>query len=358
MRQSDAVTFLWKRWKKRKFEAAYLRLAKELAQLLDAGVDIDEAVHYLSGRRKSNEEQLLLTTAGGAVNRGELIAAAWAPMLSNLAITVLETGERAGRLPQVMKVWVTERSSEREWVEKLVKVSSYPLFLMAGNAAVQMILAWFVIPDFRMMYSAVHVQLSPASGLLMDLVQVLPLLETLTLLLVVVVIAALLGIRKSVPVWWERIRRSVPGKRVVWAQRTQRFCTLLGVLLDSGLPVLDALTQLYRCNGPKWLSEQCKEVHLSLLAGETLSSAFATDLDPVLSASLRIADKTGDLAGAINHTAVYLRQQVLETMGAVIRWIEPSLIVILGVIVATTMYILFVPMYQLVSSVSAGTVAP
>jgi type II secretory pathway component PulF len=330
------------------------RVCRELAELLDAGLTLADALACVRRIERRPGRGWYLEQAQSAVTHGRLLADAWRPWAPPQLTMMLDIGSRSGELARALGGWSEQMRQTREWRQALGRACAYPALLTAATLALQVFIANAVLPSIARMYETTGSNIPVSSRRLMAIVQALP---------TVVVCLLTIGAMAAVAVWWtdrrgtrkwRRVLGRLPGAGFLRLQRTQLLTSVLAQLLSAGVPILDALSLLATQSRPRWLGRTCRSLHDGLLQGQALSAAVGQDWDPLLATFLALAEATGDLASALNRVSALSRARLLRQVEAYMRALEPTLVVISGGFVAATMAILMLPMYDLMGSMSAA----
>jgi|GEM_PF-5109572 len=331
-------------------------VAENLAVLLESGLPILESLHYLQERHESDRPmQALLQTAYDAIVAGDSLAEAWKDWLPPVLLATLELGNQSGHLASTLEAYTKQRRQRREWFQRLSKAAVYPVLLFVGNLLVEFFIAQVLIPEFQKMYLTTGVALTGSSRIVIAAVKVLPLILLTLCLLLVAVGLLLVGLNRSESEFWKSAVVHLPGRKLLLQVRTQKFCFSLFTLMAGGTPILEALETLRKYAAERWLRIQAASVSHNLLNGRTLAAAFSEDVDVLLPSLLHLAEQTGDVTEALAQTDRFLEREIATAVEQSLAWLEPVLLVLMGLLIAMTMYVLFVPMYNMISSIATAT---
>jgi type II secretory pathway component PulF len=149
-----------------------------------------------------------------------------------------------------------------------------------------------------------------------------------------------------------RMKLPVFGK-VIQINLFGQFARTLGTLLQNGVPVLTALKITEQVMSNRLIREAIAKTREAVTDGKTLAQPLAqSKLFPQLMVDLvRIGEETGDVPGALNNLAdTYEKEQELA-LRVMSDLIGPALIIVMAVVVGFLMLSLFLPLFQLISSI-------
>jgi type II secretory pathway component PulF len=141
--------------------------------------------------------------------------------------------------------------------------------------------------------------------------------------------------------------------RVVQINLFGQFARTLGTLLQNGVPVLTALKITEQVMSNVHIKNAIAKTREAVTDGKTLAQPLAASkLFPQLMVDLvRIGEETGDVPGALNNLADTYEKEQEIALRVMSDLIGPALIIVMAVIVGFLMLSLFLPLFQLISSI-------
>ena len=126
---------------------------------------------------------------------------------------------------------------------------------------------------------------------------------------------------------------------MVRAGLMSRWARTLGMLHGAGVPLVRALQ----------MSRDLKTVEIAVERGEGLAHAMSKVylVPPLLQQFLRTGERTGDLEPMLNSAAGFYEKELARRRTAMTRWLEPALILFMGVIVGMLVVSALLPLSQL-----------
>ena len=166
-----------------------------------------------------------------------------------------------------------------------------------------------------------------------------------------VIVAAVLALRTaSAPALAAQLWRLPKLRDVAFLFVLARFYRTVGLLVEGGTPVLQALELSQRLL-PQRLAARLERALAELRAGrggETLAAHGLTT--PVARRLLRVGEHSGDLGGMCERIALFhdsTLDHAVEVFGKVF---EPLLMLVVGAMVGTIVVLLYMPIFELASS--------
>lgn len=215
----------------------------------------------------------------------------------------------------------------------------YPIVLAAAGTASVAVLVGVVLPRF--------------AAILGDLGQTLPTSTHVVLLASSIVQSAWLPLVVAALIVWATwrtwVRTSAGAERwhglllrlplvgnVRRSASTARACAALAALLESGVPLSQALSHGARASGDFAISARILTARAQVIAGARPSTALGAEsaLTTIATRLVRAGEETGSLAAMFAHAARLESERATERVRAAVRLLEPSLILIFGALVA------------------------
>jgi type II secretory pathway component PulF len=135
-----------------------------------------------------------------------------------------------------------------------------------------------------------------------------------------------------------------------------QFARTLSTLLHNGVPVLTALKITEQVMPNHIIKEAVARARAEVTDGKTLAQPLARGkVFPQLMVDLvKIGEETGDVPGALANIAETYESELQVNLRAMTQLIEPVLIILMAVVVGFLLMSVLLPMFKLISSISAG----
>jgi type IV pilus assembly protein PilC len=273
-----------------------------------------------------------------------------------LYIATVKAGEQSGNLPEVLQRYVTYLKLMIGLRQKVIKALSYPLFLVLIGLAVIGFLLTYVMPTFVSVYGESTKTLPWATQMLLDLVQHA---ESRLLPLAVVMFALALALRAyyATPVGHLAMDRLIAKSPIFGSiavkHNTVQLTRTLGTILASGTPLVDALQSARGAVSNRWISQTMTGAVNEIREGGTLAGALGRPrvLPNLAIEMLSVGEETGSLEAMLRDIAEFYEAELDTRLAQLTTWIEPTLLLVMGVLVGGIVIIMYLPVFQM-----AGTV--
>ena len=344
----------------------FLIFNQELATLLKAGMPLVQSLELLKKRVETPVFRSILDDVHQKVRSGTALSDAFGGHESHLPSVYtasLLAGERSGSLDTVLRRFV-EYSKIIETVKRrMLSALIYPAILTFLAVALVTVIVVWVVPAFSGFYSSMNnSQLPLVTRVIVGLSDFI---RGQFLLLVVAVPLLLIGLlawmrQPAQKARFDRLILSMPMLGDV-AQKfsTSQMARTLATLLGGGLPLVNALDIATRSMSNQFMARQLAIVATRVKEGESFSGALqARAVFPEVAVKMaEVGESTGALQEMLNTVADFYDEEISTTMERFVTLVEPTLLVIMGIIIASILIALYMPIFQL-SSVLSTPAAP
>jgi type II secretory pathway component PulF len=351
---AQSIRSRWRNYELRKKERQFMEVIDGVASLLEAGLPFRQAFMHVTKLVRTPWQRAYVDAALKAIDAGEPLSRAWSGRVPHLLLLLLIAGEQGGKIPYALRTWSRYVAHRQMWRTELSRTLTYPIILAVMTVALFIFVISVVLPTIDGMYAQLNLPPHRTVKTIEYLMYRIPEIAIFALLSTLLAAIACMAIRHRVPEVWNKIRSHLPGVVLRCLYRTNVFCLLLHLLIDAGIPLVDALETL-RVGGYKsWLCKTASTIHSRILDGQRLTHAFEWDWDPAFTVFVGWAEQTGDLARALKDAEHLTRERLKQRIEEWIRYAEPIMVVIMGAVVGVTMLVLFVPMYEMITAISSG----
>jgi type II secretory pathway component PulF len=331
------------------------KLCEALAHLLLHGFSLHTALQYLLQVHRDIGSQRLLLHAGGAVASGRTLSESWRDYLAPTYLTVLRAGEEAGSLGTALQLCHQYEREQVERRERVIRSLSYPFILTSVLLALICIISFVMVPVYASMYTSMGIPMPTETRVIFDFLTSAPSILIFIFTLLVIGSLSLVLVRRFHPLIWRFLAPRLPFYQLLWMGRTERLCRVLYMFIDSGIPIVNAVHALAHDHGPQWLRSRLAEIHVRLMRGEKLSDALGSaEWNPLLFLGVALAEGTGDIKWVLKRCGLQLQTELAHQVDVWMKRVEPVLLIAVGTVVTLVMLGVFVPMYDLASSLSTG----
>lgn len=335
----------------------FLVFNQELATLLKAGMPLVQSLDILRQRVTNRTFKGVLDDVYDRVRGGTALSDAFAAhgdLFPGIYTASLMAGEKSGGLEQVLRRYVSYVKIITAVRRKTVSALVYPAILVALSLVVVILIVVRVVPAFADFYATFGREL--------------PLLTRI-----------IIGVSRAVTTWWPFILGGLGAAGLglwVWLRpqsqltrvhgwllrlpvlggiarkfATSQMARTLATLLGGGIPLVNAITVAAGAIGNRYMASELAFVGQRVREGDAMASAMrARGVFPdVATKMVEVGESTGALQDMLNSLADFYDEEIETTLGRFVTMIEPLLLVVMGLVVATLLLALYLPVFQLSS---------
>lgn len=330
-------------------------MTRQFATLLAANLTVVDALTALIEQTENRTLQRTLIQVREGVLEGSSLATALGQhrrVFAPLFVNMVRAGEASGALPLVMLRLADFSERQLDTRKKITAKMYYPLFMIAIGAIILFALLTYVVPTVTTLFSNMRRTLPWPTVVLISVSNFLQAYWWLLLL-------GLLGIFLAL----RRYRRTAQGERLfdTWKIRApligklalkvamSRFTRTLGILLHSGIPLLDALDIARAVVSNSVLAAAISTARDAIREGADIASPLKASgyFPPLVSHMISIGEKSGQLEDMLMRVAESYDNEVETSVEGLTSLVEPIIIVVMAMVVFGIMLAVLLPIFEL-----------
>jgi type IV pilus assembly protein PilC len=334
------------------------------ATMIDAGLPLVQCLEILSNQQSNRIFAAVLRDTKNAVEQGASFSDALRrhpKVFDELFVNLVQAGEVGGILDTIMTRLSVYLEKRQKLISQVRGAMVYPSVVIVIAAAVMTVLLTFVIPAFENMFKDFGGGTENLPKLTQMVVVVSKGFVSYLPFTVVGVGLAIAG--------FTYVYRQPKGKRVIHQLQlaapilgtvirkiaVARFTRTLGTLLQSGVPILDALDICARTAGNVILESAVNYVRQRISEGKNMAEPLAeTKVFPdMVVQMIAVGEQTGALDQMLNKVADFYEEESDVAVAAMTSAMEPLLMVGLGGMVGVVLMAMYLPIFSLAGNIKA-----
>lgn len=330
-------------------------LTRELATLLAAGLPIDEALGAMGEQAGDERLGTVLASLRTRVREGTGLAAALAEQPDNFPEyfrASVAAAEQSGHLDAVLTRLADYAESREALRRRIWMALLYPLLLTAVALLVVTGLLLYVVPQVTAVFDTLGQDLPWLTRSLIALSQALPAVGPWLLLALA---GAVIGVRSLLrqPArrlrWQRRLLRLPVLGRLRQALDTARFTRSLGLLVGSGVPMLDALRMATRTVSLEPMRQALERAGARVREGSGLAVSLAESrlFPPVTVRLIGNGERAGRLPAMLERAAEHESTLLEGRLSTLVAVLGPGMILLVGVLVLMIVLAILLPIFEL-----------
>jgi type IV pilus assembly protein PilC len=331
--------------------------ARYLAVMLKSGLTIVESLEIAADSAQGRLRKIINGILE-AVKSGYSFAFAlerYPKVFSKLFTNTVYAGETSGTLDESLERVADQMDKEREIFTKIKGAMVYPMIILTASFALGAGMTFWVLPKITPLFEGLNVELPITTQLLIkfsSFVQNHGVLFFVSSVIFIVFLFWFLKQKFIRPVTHLILIRIPVISRVVKNTNIARFTRSLSVLLKSGLNIYEALKIVTEMSNNYYYKNVLFKASESTSKGAKLSSDLAhyRHLFPVMATKMiRVGEESGRLEETLAYLADFYEKEVDDSLKSLSTYIEPALLIFIGLIVAFMALSIITPIYSITS---------
>ena len=315
--------------------------SRQLSAMLTSGLTLVKSIDILTKEQENEKARAIWQDIYENVQKGESFSASLemhAGSFPEFLISMVGAGESSGSLDVIMQRMSDHYNKENKLNNTIKGAMIYPIILLVLCVVIVIFLFTFIMPTFIGMYD----DPSKMPALTKGMAAISDFLKTKWYILIILVIAAVFGIRYALKVpnlrlKFDRFLIKGPGiGPLITKIYTGRFARTLSSLYSSGIPMVECLERSSSILGNSYIDEKFVGVVDEVKQGESLSAAITrTEIfEPMFCSVIYVGEEAGALDSILEKTSDYYEEESESAVQRLVGMIEPMLIIFMGVIIA------------------------
>lgn len=330
-------------------------MTRQFATLVRAKIPVVEALAALTEQVENETLRVVIAEVRQKVTAGSSLADALAEhpkIFTNVYSNMVGAGEASGTLEIVLLRLADFTEAQMKLKSKIKGAMTYPAIMGFFGFVMMNVIFIFVIPKIAKIFVSMKKELPLQTKICI----------WISNFMVNYWWAVILGMFGA----WYMFQRYIhsPKGQVRWHAlvlklpivgilvkmiNVSRFCSTLATLLNSGVPILTALTIVKNLIANVHLKDAIEKARLSVSEGASLTGPLIASsyFPPLVTHMIRLGEKSGELEPMLKIVSENYEDQVESRISGLTSILEPIMMVCLGLAVGFIVFSVIVPMMSL-----------
>lgn len=334
-------------------------IARQLATMLSAGLPLSKAVSILAKQARTETIQKIFLEIYKDLEEGYSFSACLSKhpeAFDKVFVSIVASGESTGKLDIVLNELANQLERDSSFTSKVVSSLYYPGFILVAMFGGGFFMLTFIVPKLKTMFDGAGQQLPAITRMLLGLSGFM---VSWWWLVLIVVIGGIIFLRfwfetEAGAVFLYQMEMTIPGIRnVVEGLYMYRFTRITAMLISSGVPLLDTLKISASVIGNVTYEESIMRISKQVEKGVPLSAQILKEpkFPQLVGNMIAVGEETGELDKVLSKVADYYEESTNDATKAIQSLVEPVVMVLIGVAVAILVFAIYIPIYQINSTV-------
>jgi len=329
--------------------------SRELATLVEGKVSLVEALKSLARQTSNPNFRDVIAETAQAIEGGSLLSKALGKhpkVFSDFYMNLIQSSEVSGTLEQTLLYLADYEEQKHETVSKIKGAMMYPVFILIFMVAIGVFAMVSIVPKLTDMLLEAEVELPFMTKMIIAISDFLVNYWYVAIIgSVGFVYGFLFWIRsESGGRAWGKIVLKIPVFGTILKQfYLNRIAENLKTLLRGGISILRSLEVSASIIGNSVYRDIILETREGVRGGKNMSSIFETykEFPPMFTEMVKVGEKSGSVDNMFEKLAIFYKKEVDNVVENISKLIEPFLIVLIGLGVATLVSAIILPIYKM-----------
>src|ERR671928_1539503 len=330
--------------------------SRQFATMIEAGLNVVSALVILEEQTEDAYLSAVVRELRADVEGGLLLSQALArhpKIFSRLYVSMVEAGEAAGILDQVLDRVAYQIEKETQIKRRVKGAMMYPTMVLIFATLVLIGLLMFLVPVFVNIFAQLNGQLPT---LTQWVVAASNQLRDHWFIIFPAMGLSVWGVRrfkKTEPgrQLWDRVKLRIPMKigDVVLKVTMARFSRTLSTLVAAGVDIIKSLEITGQTSGNWVVEEALADVRAKVHEGVPIAQPLVDSdvFPPMVSQMVKIGEETGELEKMLGKIADFYEDEVDAAVQSLTSIIEPLMMIGVGAMVGVIIISMYLPMFKL-----------
>jgi type IV pilus assembly protein PilC len=329
----------------------------QTATMLHSGLHLTQALTIIQDQVKNKYFKDIIGQIKVEVEGGNQLSQAmlkFPDIFDRVIISIVRSGEASGQLDTQLQDLGGELERQGKFIGKIKAAMAYPMIVIIAMIAVALLATFKIIPAMRGIIEESGGQLPLSTRIVLGISDffIHDWLYIIIGLILFIVACYYFFSSPSGQSIFDRFLLKEPTGLAMNVYMT-RFTRTLGMLIQSGVPIIEAIKIVSQAMNNEVYSHSLKIVAAQLERGIPLSVPISKD--PAFPAYISQMMVVGEQTGQIDKTLLSLANYYESRSDAMVKnlstWLEPIIIIIIGIGVGFLVFAILMPVYNAALSI-------
>lgn len=330
-------------------------MTRQLATLIKAKIQIVEALSALTDQVENPNLRLVLSDLKQKVNEGASLAKALTDhpkVFNSVYANMVEAGEASGTLELVLLRLADFTESQVKLKNKIKGAMTYPVIMGVFGFAMMNVIFIFVIPKIAKIFLSMKKELPFITQVC---IWISNFLVNYWWLVIVGILATVYLTHKYIHTTkgesqWHALQLKLPILGIMIKMiNVSRFCSTLGTLMNSGVPILTALTIVKNLIPNVHMKDAVEKARISVSEGASLAQPLIQSgyFPALVTHMIKLGERSGELEPMLKIISENYEDQVQSRISGLTSILEPIMMICLGTAIGFIVFAVVIPMMNM-----------
>jgi len=332
---------------------------RELATFVSSKLPLDECLTGVISQISQVRLKKIFQEIQRKIREGKSFSDAMSDfpvIFPEMVVSMVRAGEETGTLDKIL-VRISDFLERRNRFRNRIRsIMSYPLFMLIISIAVFIFLLSFVTPTITRMFAQINMSLPLPTLILIKISRFFKvgwIYIVAGIFLIYLLVRKLLASGKGELVK-DFIRFRIPAlSNILLKREIAIFSTTTATLIDGGVDIIESFQIARQVLSSRLLKKDIDEIIESLSKGGSLSASFRNSryFPAMVTQLVSAGERSGSLAEMFNRIGEIYEEEVSQSSVKLANFIEPMMILLMGVVVGIIVLAILLPIFQISQSI-------
>lgn len=337
--------------------------ARQFATMTSSGMSLLRSLSILEEQTSAASLKKAIGDVRTDVAGGVSLSAAMAKhdkIFPRLMIAMVRAGETGGMIDRALEQIADSLEKDTALRSKIKSALTYPAIVLCFTFVMIAAVLIFIVPIFESMFKSLGGQLPAITQFLVDASHNMWWIGPLVLILMV---GGSIGYKQKsrssadfrLKVDRLKVRAPVFGS-LFQKLAMSRFSRNLGLLLNVGVPVMQALSVVGETTGNEIINLAMKDVQAAVRDGQPMSSAMRHHkiFPEMVTQMVEVGEESGQISQMLDKVADFYDREVDSAAESLTASIEPIMVLVMGAVVGGMVICLYLPMFTIYQNIQSN----
>jgi type IV pilus assembly protein PilC len=332
---------------------------RQMSTMIDAGLPLVQCLQILAKQQDNPTFRRVLTEIQTDVETGTTLADAMRKhpkVFDNLYSNMIEAGELGGILDTILSRLAAFKEKSMALQKKIKGAMTYPAICLAIALIILVVILVFVVPVFAKMFEDFGSSLPAPTQLVVDMSNFF---KSNILFIIIGAFITSFIVKKIYKT--EKGRLKIDGfllkapvvGTLIRKVAVSKFTRTLSTMLQSGVPILDALQVVARTSGNKIIERAVFHVSDSIAEGRPIAEPLEESgvFPNMVVQMINVGESVGAIYTMLEKIADFYEEEVDQAVENLTAMIEPFMMVFLGGMIGGLVVAMYLPIFKMASVV-------
>ncbi len=332
---------------------------RQLSTMIDAGLPLVQSLEILSKQQENVTFKKVLYEIKRDVETGTTFADAMRKhhnVFDNLFCNMIEAGETGGILDTILSRLAAFMEKSMALQKKIKGAMTYPTICLAISILILVVILVFVIPVFEEMFATFDSALPIPTQIVVNMSNAF---KTNFIWIVMSVFVVFYTIKKiynsekgRIKIDYLLLKAPVVGT-LIRKVAVAKFTRTLSTMLQSGVPILEALQVVAKTAGNKIIEAAVFRVSDSIAEGRPIAEPLEESgvFPNMVVQMINVGESVGALDTMLAKIADFYDEEVDQAVENLTAMIEPLMMVVLGGMIGGLVIAMYLPIFSMAGAI-------